>query len=43
MRKLSTLSFAVLVSLSAVQTHAAELMSVDTSRAIEGKYIVVFK
>ncbi|CAM4253002.1 protease inhibitor I9 family protein [Pseudoalteromonas ostreae] len=43
MRKLSTLSLAVLVSLAAVQTHAAELMSVDTSRAIEGKYIVVFK
>ncbi|MGR6873817.1 S8 family serine peptidase [Pseudomonas sp. HK3] len=43
MRKLSTLSFSVLVGLSAVPTYAAELMSVDKSRAIEGKYIVVFK
>lgn len=43
MRKLSSLSFAVLIGLSAGHTHAAELMSVDTSRAIEGKYIVVFK
>ena len=43
MRKLSSLSFAVLIGLSAGNTHAAELMSVDTSRAIEGKYIVVFK
>lgn len=43
MRKLSSLSFAVLIGLSAGQTHAAELLSVDTNRAIEGKYIVVFK
>jgi serine protease len=43
MRKLSALSFSVLVGLSAVPTYAAELMSVDKSRAIEGKYIVVFK
>ncbi|ATC96595.1 S8 family peptidase [Pseudoalteromonas tunicata] len=43
MRKLSTLTFAVIAGLSAQYVSAAQLMSVDDSRAIEGKYIVVFK
>ena len=43
MRKLSTLTFAMMAGLSAHSASAAQLMSVDSERAIEGQYIVVFK
>ena len=43
MRKLSSLSFAVLIGLSAGQTHAAELLSVDTNRAIEVNILLCSK
>lgn len=43
MRKLSTLTFALMAGLSGHSLHAAELLAVDSARAIEGQYIVVFK
>lgn len=42
MRKLSAISFAVLAGLTSVNAQAAKILSVESNKAIEDQYIVVF-